>query len=278
MAGAVEILVINLDRSPERMAFMARQLEDLDLDFIRLPATDGANIDDAEFERLANTYMRPITRSELACLCSHARAWQHCADRDRPVLVLEDDAFLSARLPDFLADFPTLKTHDIVNVETQGTTKWISKTPAVSAQASGVVLFELYIDRGGSVGYIVLPNAARALLERAKHYAAPSDAFLNLSGIPRHQVEPGLVSTLFDGGEAGRLFKAPFRSTIKLPKKASRRALIALRPRMKLRRLAGYFAMSLRKLATIGRGIKRTVAVCPTILVRAKQMERLTNG
>ncbi|NGN42017.1 glycosyltransferase family 25 protein [Mesorhizobium sp. CGMCC 1.15528] len=269
MSTTPGILLINLDRSPDRLAFIARQLGDLGLDFTRLPATDASTISDAEFARLGNTYMRPISRSELACLISHTRVWQFCVEENRPILVLEDDVILSDRLPAFLKEFSSLKTADIVNIETRGAEKWVSRKAVVSAPESGVQLYRLYVDRGGSAGYIVLPEAARALLKRARHHAAPSDAFLNLAGIARLQAEPGLAAPLYDGGEDGGSLKVPFKSTITQPSKMSRLTVLVRYPHFKLRRLAGHMAMTARKLGTTGVGVKRKIAVCPTILAHA---------
>jgi hypothetical protein len=41
------------------------------------------------------------------------------------------------------------------------------------------------------------------------------------------------------------------------------------RPQFKLRRLAGHFAMTARKLGTLRSGVKRPIAVCATILDHA---------
>ncbi|MEQ1943582.1 glycosyltransferase family 25 protein [Mesorhizobium sp. VNQ89] len=260
--------MINLDRSPERLAFMAGQLDDLGIAFIRLPATEGASIPDAEFDRFANTYMRPITRSELGCLTSHIRAWQHCIERDQPVLVLEDDSFLSERLAAFLAEFDGLGVHGVINLETRGYRKRISKSPLPAMRKSAVRLYRLFVDRGGTAGYIVTPGAARNLVELSKTYAAPSDAFIDLSGVPRLQADPGLVATIFV--DRGRRTASGFKTTITKPNRRQRQAVTLRHPTFKLRRLTGYFSMMFRKVATMGIAVTRTVAVCPTILARAE--------
>lgn len=269
MTAVPDILLINLDRSPDRMAFMARQLDELGLTFTRLPATDAAAITEADFNRLANTYMRPLSRSEVGCFISHMRAWQHCADIDRPTLVLEDDVFLSEKLPAFLSEFAKLETLGIVNLETRGMDKWVAREPFAKLAQSDVQLYRLYIDRGGAGGYIVMPSAARELLEISRHYAALADAFLNSCGVPRLQVEPGLVSPLYEDGDGRRGLSPNFNTTITQPGKASRLALIVFRPHFKLRRLAGFLALNVRKIKTIGVGIKRKIVICPTILARA---------
>jgi len=269
MVAMPEILVINLARSTDRMAFMAGQLNALGLDFTRLEAADANSIDEANFARLGDTYMRPITRTEFACLTSHTRAWQRSVDTNRPVLVLEDDAFISTCLPSFLAWLSELEALDIVNIETRGKEKWVCRRPFATEPTHAVSLYALYIDRGGAAGYVIWPTAADKLLKRAELQAAPADALIDLSGVPRLQSDPGLVSPIYVGGVGGHSIEPPFRTTIALPTKASRLALSLLRPKLKMRRLAGYIAMTVRKLAATGVGNRRQVAVCPTILVHA---------
>nr|WP_292766256.1 glycosyltransferase family 25 protein [Mesorhizobium sp.] len=264
----MDTLVINLDRSPDRLAFMAKQLDDLGISFIRLSATEGASITDVEFDRLAGTYMRPITRSELGCLMSHVRAWRHCIERDEPVLVLEDDAFLSERLPAFLTEFERLGLQGVINLETRGVGKRVSKGPPAAVLESAVRLYRLFVDPGGTAGYIVTPGAARTLVELSKTYAAPSDAFIDLSGVPRLQADPGLVATIFVNH--GRRTASGFKTTITQPRRRERHVATLRQPHFKLRRLAGYFSIMFRKVATMGVAVTRTVAVCPSILARAE--------
>ena len=264
-----EILVINLDKSQDRLEFIASQMRRLGLEFTRLRATDATMIGDDEFERLGGTYMRPLSRTELACLHSHSRAWRHCVDSNRAVLVLEDDVVLSEKLPSWLAELDDIDLLDILNIETRGAEKWVSRRPFSSAPKSGVRHYRLFVDRGGSGGYLVRPAAARRLLQKAKHYAAPSDAFLNLAGIPRLQAEPGLATPLYASPGVQDGFRAAFKTTISQPSKQSRLDAFVRRPQFKLRRLAGHFAMTARKLGTLPRGVKRPIAVCPTILDHA---------
>jgi glycosyl transferase family 25 len=266
--AGMDILVINLDRSPERLAFMATQLDRLGLVYTKLPAVDGAAIPVEEFDRLSRTYMRPLSRSELGCMLSHASAWRHCVETGRPALVLEDDAFLSDRLPAFLSELGRKGTQHIVNLETQGSRKWVSREPLAWQADCGVALYRLYIDRGGAAGYVIWPDAARKLLERSRSYAAPADAFVDLSGIARFQAEPGLVASVYRA-EGGNLRVAPaFDSTNTKPSRAFRRSLV-LHPWFKMRRLAGYIAKTTRKIRTIGIGTRRRIDICSTICARA---------
>ena len=266
--ATIDILMINLDRSPDRLAFMTAQLDRLGLAFTRLPAIDGATIPDEEFDRLSRTYMRPLSRPELGCLQSHASAWARCVETNRPAMILEDDAFLSDRLPAFLSELGRKGPRDIINLETRGTEKWVSAKPLAWPTGCGVSIYSLYIDRGGAAGYIMWPEAARKLLERSRNYAAPADAFIDLSGVARFQAEPALVSPLYKADDENRRVVPAFRSTNPKPSKAFRHSLI-LRPWFKARRLAGYISMTARKIRTIGVGVHRRIDICSTIYARA---------
>jgi len=267
-AATMDILLINLDRSPDRLAFMAAQLDRLGLAFTRLPAVDGATIADEEFNRLSPTYMRPLSRAELGCLFSHMSAWAFCAETNRPALILEDDAFLSDRLPAFLSELERKGPRNIINLETRGAGKWVSAKPLPWPTHCGVSLYSLYIDRGGAAGYVMWPEAARKLLERSRNYAAPADAFIDLSGVARFQAEPALVSPLYQAKDENRRVAPAFTSTNPKPSRVFRHSLI-LRPRFKARRLAGYISMTARKIGTIGVGVRRRIDFCSTICARA---------
>jgi GR25 family glycosyltransferase involved in LPS biosynthesis len=86
---------INLDRAPDRAAFMRSQLERVGLQGVqRVTAVDGA--------ALAPPPGCPLLPGEYACFLSHLRVLEQ-APGGGHTLVLEDDAELSARLPGILA-------------------------------------------------------------------------------------------------------------------------------------------------------------------------------
>ena len=103
------MLVINLDRSPERLARIGADLDALGLQWQRLPAADGRQfdlhdmrwLDTAAFRRRHGKHPMP---GELGCYLSHVWAMQALCDSGQPwALVLEDDAHLSPALPSVLA-------------------------------------------------------------------------------------------------------------------------------------------------------------------------------
>jgi glycosyl transferase family 25 len=101
------ILVINLDRSVERLASISNQLKNFSLAWQRLPALDATNPDElrAAGEHYSPTlnkhlFRRPLSNGEIACFASHRRAWETMLATDwHGAVILEDDAFPSDNFP-----------------------------------------------------------------------------------------------------------------------------------------------------------------------------------
>jgi glycosyl transferase, family 25 len=85
------VLIINLDRSPDRLSFQRSQALRLGLRFERIPAADGVRLLQADFELYAYQWLRPLSRTEVGCLLSHAACWGRVVELKRNAIVLEDD-------------------------------------------------------------------------------------------------------------------------------------------------------------------------------------------
>lgn len=95
----VPALVINLDRSPERLRTVAARLREAGVAFDRLPAVDGKTVDRRGLAGATGWCTRHCTDSMLGCALSHVRAWQMAHEARNPyTLVMEDDVEL---VPDF---------------------------------------------------------------------------------------------------------------------------------------------------------------------------------
>ncbi|MGD9816780.1 MAG: glycosyltransferase family 25 protein [Hyphomonadaceae bacterium] len=97
------ILVINLDRDADRLAYMQAQLARAALPFARFSAIDGADL-----PAPMRSYFppgTPLSRGEIGCYASHLAICQRIAARRvrAPVLVLEDDVALPGDLPALMA-------------------------------------------------------------------------------------------------------------------------------------------------------------------------------
>ena len=101
--------IINLPQSAERRAAMEGQLArfpELKAEFVA--AVDGRAMSEEEVraafdaERARAYYGRSLTRGEVGCTLSHVRCYNRIAEgADEVALILEDDADLGTRLPDF---------------------------------------------------------------------------------------------------------------------------------------------------------------------------------
>jgi glycosyl transferase family 25 len=98
--------IINLDRSPDRLARMQAQAGRLGLAFERFQAVDGIGLTDdlaPYFCDGAGRIMSPLKPGEIGCYASHLGVWRRIVTLWEPAsLVLEDDAVLADDLPSFL--------------------------------------------------------------------------------------------------------------------------------------------------------------------------------
>jgi len=93
---AVPILLINLDRSANRLARMRREFARGGVAFERFPAVDGTNLPDSlkhYFCDPSGTIASSLRPGELGCYASHLAVWQWIAAGryGEAVLVCEDD-------------------------------------------------------------------------------------------------------------------------------------------------------------------------------------------
>ena len=99
----MEIFLINLERRPDRLAFMDSQLKDLGLPYTRINAIDGLGA--AEIGYPENH--KRLSKGEYACYLSHVKVWDAFLASGAPrCLLLEDDLTLARSLPQILAHEP----------------------------------------------------------------------------------------------------------------------------------------------------------------------------
>lgn len=169
-------IVINLPKSLERREFQECQLTHLGIDFEWLWATAVDQIEEAEKIRLSQLWERPLMLTEVACFLSHQRAWARVVALNRPCLIMEDDACLSIRLPEFLALADSLRGVDHLSLEIHHKAKWLGPTRELG---EGLGVARLYQDRAGAAAYILWPSGARCLVDKVKSgRAALADAFI----------------------------------------------------------------------------------------------------
>lgn len=176
----IPVYLINLDRSPDRLAQMQALLDALGVAFVRVPAIDGRMLTDAQCKavRAPHKEWLPLPASEIACFLSHRVCWQRIADGPAPYgCVFEDDMLLSPRLRDFLADPSWIPADaDIVKIEESYSRVWLD-TP-LRQMRDGFRLGRLRSTHVRAGGYIVSRDAARRLLAMTERMALPVDLVL----------------------------------------------------------------------------------------------------
>lgn len=102
----MKTFVINLDRNPERLAFMRGQLAGFGLPFERFPAVDGRALSPADratrFARVRSfiAAKKRLSDAEIGVALSHVGCCRRLVEEDLPyALVLEDDVRLYANFP-----------------------------------------------------------------------------------------------------------------------------------------------------------------------------------
>lgn len=98
-----DVLLINLDRSTERLERSRTLLSKYGISFHRIPAVDGRELSSkALCEVLApalSAYYKVLTASEVGCYLSHKKCWQHIIDANlHYAVILEDDFSLNANV------------------------------------------------------------------------------------------------------------------------------------------------------------------------------------
>lgn len=107
-----KIIVINLERNPERRNMVETQLQNFGLDYMFFPAFDGALIQNHSLKSLTRRPMKAFTyegkrmgfkEGALCCAFSHVAVIKYAQMMKwKGVLVLEDDVILSPDFPERL--------------------------------------------------------------------------------------------------------------------------------------------------------------------------------
>lgn len=168
--------LINLDRSPERLAFMSEQLDGLRIAYTRVPAIDGnfvdltdSVVDQRAFYRRHHALLR---RGEIGCYLSHLRAlWTFLLSGADCGLILEDDAVLSPYVPSILEQLEQVDAWDIVKLHVTHPGGIISRL----SLDPGHKLVSLAFRHGSAAAYVVNRIAAKRLLEGLLPMTVPYD-------------------------------------------------------------------------------------------------------
>lgn len=181
----IPAFVINLDRSPDRLALMRETFAFLGLPFERLPAVEGAKLAPEEREAfLAGRGAHLWLPGEIGCLLSHLAFWRRVATGTAPyAAVFEDDVRLSPHLPALLRDSGWVPPDaDIVKLETSD--QKIAVGGAWHAIDERFGARRLQSQHLRTAGYIVSRTAAQRLIDAFPQMAGPIDLVLFDPALP----------------------------------------------------------------------------------------------
>lgn len=172
-------LVINLDRSPDRLAAIGAALGTFGIVFARVPAVDGRALRlpmpgiDPDLYRASHG--REVLPGEVGCALSHLRALRtFLATPHRHAVILEDDAVVTREAVDVVAalvDPKAPEDWDLVKLEAHHSRFGFTARRI----APGVRLCALPYRSAGSAAYLVNRAAAEALLARLLPMRFPYD-------------------------------------------------------------------------------------------------------
>ncbi len=173
----MDVYLINLDRSPERLQFFQQQADALGVEFKRLSAVDGRKLSketlaaeiSPEFE------FQPVNAGETGLFMSHKAAWQLLRASGKPhAAVFEDDVQMSLSMRQVLDAIDGLQQDfDIIKLETTLRRVVCSRTACVLR--SGDTLQPLLSWHGGTAGYVISAAGAGKLLQWKQRVADPVD-------------------------------------------------------------------------------------------------------
>ena len=197
----MKVIVINLDRSPDRLLEFQAEATRCRLEFERLPGIDGSRLSPAQIQSLTDPHFRfqPVGPGELGVFSSHRLAWRQAAGgSDRWTAVLEDDARLAEDILPALSAIENASPRvGLVRLETTLRRVVMNVDPDVPAR--GHAIYRMWSWHGGTAGYVIRDECAARLLEATQRMSDPLDQLLfnplsPLFGIVKpYQLVPAVV-------------------------------------------------------------------------------------
>ena len=175
--------LINLDRSQDRLAYSKCEFERYGLDFVRIQAVDGRDLDIADFPQATRNgwaYHTPLTINEVACYMSHLEALRIFLDSDATHgMILEDDfAFVEDPVP-CLQELMELSDWDIVKLYNWKERR-LKKHFASFVTDQGKP-YSLYFNASTAIcntGQVFSRSGAEKFLAKKNHFHRPVDVEL----------------------------------------------------------------------------------------------------
>ncbi|WP_425475550.1 glycosyltransferase family 25 protein [Mesorhizobium quangtriensis] len=172
-------LLINLERSHERLSWMQEEFGRLGLDFQRIGAIDGTSLSEKDIQNATHQRRDGLRwpRSEVACFLSHRECWKVAARATvSHIAIFEDDIHLAPISARFLTDASWIPNGiDVVKLETYFHETRLSQKAIRRGDCS---LFQIRAKHLGAAGYIIARSVANRLLELTSRFDRQVDEVL----------------------------------------------------------------------------------------------------
>lgn len=170
--------LINLERSPHRLADAKAQLDSLGVPFERVNAADGKSLSEEEVrcfdrDKAKKRYHYDLTWGEIGCYLSHIRCWQRIVQEKLDyAVILEDDQKLHPDFSKALDAIPKLTTEwSFIKLGNPFKTR---KETAVETK-DGYSLVRYNKPPSGAGAQVVTYEAAKKLLAARATFFRPVD-------------------------------------------------------------------------------------------------------
>jgi glycosyl transferase family 25 len=257
-----KVLVINLERSPERLAAIRSQLDAIGVPFERINAFDGKTLSDEFIEKVSpadvvtKTYHRALSKAEVACSLSHKKAWQQIIDDGLDFgVVLEDDVELLDNFKDVLTLLAELPHTEWDFIKLYALRRGGGKNIAKRFDFRGHTFVTYHRYPLGFVGQAVSRQGAESLVRNLPYVTEPVDGQLKSwweAGVYPFGLVPYCITTDLDGvsdiNPGGGLEEMEQNRVVKIKNKI-RRASMRLWSTPKLNQKFREFTQSLEQAA-----------------------------
>lgn len=193
-------LLINLDRSPDRLQFMKTELSNLNLTFERIPAVDGKSLTVAQLQALTpKLYSKEklwfpynLINTEYACFLSHRCCWNRLLKSGEEfALVMEDDIKFIPESSVYLKDSSWIP-NNVHLIQLHSPLKpqrfQIKNSEIIIDNNPPRTLYEIvHPTANGTPAYIISRKAAQIALDMSSLVGAPIDEFLFSPKSPFHK-------------------------------------------------------------------------------------------
>lgn len=180
----VPAYLINLDRRPDRLAFMANQLDGIGCEWHRISALDMEIAKDSEIaaEVKLEGHRIGMARGSQCCAVTNFRAYRLMIEQNLPaVLILQDDVEISNEIVPFLQNLDWLPDDvGIVQFEFYGSdnSRRLTGPRLAEMPVRGRSLHRLYSRTAGAGCYLITRGAAERILREKPILDVPIDHFL----------------------------------------------------------------------------------------------------